>query len=453
MNKTIVLSIPYDNKIPDIISSFSPEENYLMLNIGAECLREGRNAIANLSQNEIYNKIKEETKEQINKLEMDILIEKELGKKMEERINAMYNTQISQMKKHIELLSTQIKTNELENKECINKEVNKVRHNYDLLLVEKDKQNQLNREVFDKASILVSKNISKSSVSIGDDGENIFEYLTDTFKDFTEYKIENKSKQGHKGDFHLFFQEFNVLVDLKNYSGSVQKKELVKIENDLTINDNMKFAWLVSLNTPICEQNRFPITCKWINTDVGLKCILFINNLLSYKEPTNLLRQAWYMCYELNKYTTQMCKEDIELEKYKGKELKQKKQIKNLQERTNEIRRNINTLYNILKHMDNELLEMMTEVTDEFVNNKSNLNNKINIWWNTTIHYTNNNNKLTSTDIWNKFKKENKEYINENTLTIDKFKEILTTIVNSANYIEKNKKGVIEFIGYSFKET
>ena len=132
----------------------SPEENLLMLKIGSSCLLEGRKVVARLNQKEIYQKIKNESKEEIQKLEMNIIVEKELMKRMEERITAMYDTQVSQMKKQIEILSTQTKTYELENQEIINKEVNKVRNNYELLLQERDRENQLNRAVFDKASSL-----------------------------------------------------------------------------------------------------------------------------------------------------------------------------------------------------------------------------------------------------------------------------------------------------------
>ena len=448
--KIINLTIPHDCVLN--IEDFTPEENYQMLKIGSKCLLEGRKAVTGLTQKEIIQKIKQECKDEMHKLEMNIIVEKELSKKMEERISAIYDIQVSQMKKQIENLSAQLKTYELENREIIRKEVNATREKYEMLLQEKDKQNQLNREVFDKASLLINKNISKSSVSIGDDGENIFEYLSDTFKDFEGYKIENKSKQGHKGDFHLFFEEFNILVDSKNYSGSVQKKEVIKIESDLAVNDNMKFAWMVSLNTPISEQNRFPITRKWITTDKGLKCILFINNLLEYKDPANILRQAWFMTQEFNNLTKKINKEDGELANYREKEIKQKKQIEILQERTSEMRRNLNTSYNILKHMDNDLIDMLTEISDKIVNNNFELSGKINIWWDNNIEFINDESKLTSTEIWNKFKKDNKEYVTENKLTIEIFKEKITTIVSSANYIEKNKKGAVEFIGYKFIE-
>jgi hypothetical protein len=466
--KIIQLSIPEESNIN--MGDFSPEEIFFILKIGSGCLLEGRKSVISLTQKEIQQKIQNDFKEEIQKLEMNIYCEKELSKQMEERMAKMYDTQVTSLKTQIDFLSSQLKTYELENKEIINEETKKTRDKYEILLKEKDrqmqekdkqylllmqekdKQNQLNREVFDKASLLINKNINKSSAALGEDGENIFEYLSDTFKDFVGYKIENKAKQGHKGDFHLFFEEFNVLVDLKNYTGIVNKKEVIKIESDLTVNDNMNFAWMVSLNSHISDQNRFPITKKWITTDKGLKCILFINNLLEYKNPSNILRQAWFMTQEFFNLTKKISKEDGELENFREKEIKQKKQIENLQERTNEMRRNINTSFNILKHMENDLQEMLTEITDKIIHDKFDVSVKIKYWWQDNIEFVNDGSYLSSSDIWYKFKRENKDYITENKLTIEMFKEKITSLVSSANYVEKNKKSAIEFIGYKIKE-
>jgi hypothetical protein len=281
----------------------------------------------------------------------------------------------------------------------------------------------------------------------------IFESLSDTFKDFAGYRIENKAKQGHKGDFHLFFKDFNILVDSKNYSGSVQKKEVVKIETDLTTNDNMKFAWMVSLNSNISDYNRFPIMTKWITTDVGVKCILFINNLLEHKEPRNILRQAWAICEDFHRLTKSVDKEDGELEKYREKSLMQKKQINNLQDRAAELRRGMNVLNNSLKNLDSDLLEILSLISDDIINEKIQFDNIIKKWWSNNIEYVNDENKITSTEIWNKFKKENKEYIIDNKISIETFKDVITSnIVNSSNYVEKTKKGVIDFIGFKWRE-
>ena len=194
--KIIQITVPEESILH--IGDFSPEENYQMLKIGSQCLLEGRKVVAGLTQKEIHQKIKNESKDEIQRLEMNIIVEKELRTKMEERISAMYDTQVSQMKKQIELLSTQIKTYELESKDLVKKEVDKAKEKFDLLMQEKDRQhllliqeknieNQLNRAVFDKASLLTNKNIGKSSATLGEDGENIFEYLSDTFKDFAGY--------------------------------------------------------------------------------------------------------------------------------------------------------------------------------------------------------------------------------------------------------------------------
>ena len=449
--KVIQITIPSENILPDIINSFSPEENYQMLKIGCETLNEGRKSIANLTSNQIFKKVESEFKKEIDKLNMDIVIEKNTSISINERMVKMYEIQIEKLNKKFENSLAELEVYKQGNLTSFNEEINKVKEKYDLLLKEKDRQNQLNREIFDKAEKLINKT-NKSSISIGGDGEQIFESLADTFKDFPEYRMENKSKQGHKGDFHLFFKDFNILVDSKNYSGCVQKKEIIKIESDLTINDNVKFAWMVSLNSNISDYNKFPIMTKWITTDTGVKCILFINNLLEHKEPRNILRQAWSICNDFNKLTKNIDKEDGELEEYIEKNLLYKKQIEKLQERASELRRNVNTSYNILKHMDNDLLEMLSNVSDKMVSDKFSVNNKIKEWWDNNIEYVNDESKITSTELWGKFKKDNKNYVEENKILIELFKNEITGIVDSSTYIEKTKKSVIEFIGFRWRQ-
>jgi hypothetical protein len=449
--KIINITVPGDAIIPEILTTFSPEENYMMLKIGSETLSEGRKVVANLTSDDIFKKVRNDFDKEIEKLNVEITTEKKTSLMMNEKITKMYEAQLEQLNKKFENALSQIEIYKQGNSTSLNEELTKVKEKYDLLLEEKDRQNQLNREVFDKAEKLINKTSNKSSISIGDDGEQIFENLSDTFKDFAGYKIENKAKQGHKGDFHLFFKDFNILVDSKNYSGSVQKKEITKIESDLTINDNMNFAWMVSLNSNICDYNRFPIMTKWITTDVGVKCILFINNLLEHKDPRNILRQAWSMCEDFYKLTKKTVKEDGELEKYIEKNLLYKKHINNLQDRAAEIRRGINVLQNSLKNLDNELLEMLSLVSDDIVNEKLVSNNKIKEWWDDNIEYVNDENKMSSTEIWNKFKKDNKEYVGENKITIESFKSMITSIISSSNYVEKSKS-IIEFIGFKWKQ-
>ena len=189
--KVINLTIPENKALLPEINSFTPEENYLMLKIGSSCLLEARKVVAGLTQKEIYQKIRDESKDEIQKLELDILMEKELMKKMEERMAKMYEVQIVKLEKQNELLSGQLKTYENENKDLIKKEVDKIREKYDLLLEQKDKQLDKMNENYEKMLIQSHKSTSHK----GSDGEKTFSEYADVFIDFKGFEIIDKHTQ------------------------------------------------------------------------------------------------------------------------------------------------------------------------------------------------------------------------------------------------------------------
>ena len=448
--RIINITIPADDAVPDIISTFTPEENLLMLKIGSNCLKEGRQAVAGLTQKEIYNKIKDESKSEIEKLELDLLVEKELKSKLSEEITKIYQKQLDDMKKQIDTFKTQIKNYESENRDFVRLEVEKERKNYEFMLGEKDKQLNRMTENYEK---FLKQNEVKSSKKIGDEGEDTFVLLSETFKDFSGYKLEKKAHQAHKGDIHLFFKDFNVLVDLKNYSGSVQKKELEKIEHDLSINDTMDFAWLISYDSNVSDWNRFPIMYKWIVTESGLKCVVIVNNLNANKNPVDVLRNVWSITYELHKMMNKTKVEDKDVQDMKERDYNVVQKIKTAQKRLSELRRGVMSMSQITKDIENDIIDALSLLSNEIVKNESEKNEKIKEWWETNIEVDDNdNNKLTSTEIWTKFKKDNKEYVDENKLLIEDFKNYVKIFIDVDKYNEKSKKGSIEFLGFKFKE-
>ena len=456
--KLLNITIPTDKYIPEL-EDFTPEENYEILRIGVNCILEGRKAVVGLTQQEINNKIKNEYITDIVKLENDLLVQRHLTSEIETKLEKMYDIQLNKLSLQMEKLQDKNKSlideltkHETANKEFVEMEVNKVKEKYDLLLKEKDRQNQLNREVFDKAEKLVSKTVVKSSIAIGDDGEHAFEDLSETFKDFVGYKIEKKAHQGHKGDYHLFFKEFNVLVDLKNYTGTVQKKELDKIEQDLSINHTMDFAWLISYKTNVGDWNRFPIMYKWIMTDIGLKCIIIVNNLNSNKNPMDVLRNVWNITNELhnmiiNTKETNIDNSEVQLFKERNYNILQK--MKTAQKRLIEMKRSITSMSQITKDIENDIIEMISLLSNEQIKQVYDKNSKIKEWWDLNILFDDTNtNKLTSTEIWSIFKKHNKEFIDANKLTVEDFKNYIKTFIDVKSYNEKSKKGSIELLGF-----
>lgn len=446
--KIIYLTI-IENTDPIDISKYSPEENTFLLKMGIKCLEESKKYALSLSQEEIYEKIKQESKEEIQVLENAILMEKQMVKKAEEYTKQMYQTQIDRLETRVETLLKQIKGYECENDEKMQMEMKRIRENCELLLLEKDKQNQLNRESFEKA---IHLHKYKSMKERGTDGEDEFADLAETFLDFPGYRIENMSKQGHKGDFHLFFEEFNVLVDLKKYTVNVNKKEIDKIEMDLQTNDHMDYAWLISLNSDIHGWNRFPIMYKWIMSDKGPKCIFFVNNILENKDPKNILRTIWSISNEFHKLNRKVDKEGDELQKYKDRDVLLYKHMKNMQERANEMRRNFVVSSNILKQIDTEIIEMMSVLSNEIMTKDYDKYQTVHQWFESNIEYIGGEDKVSSLDIWTHFKRMNKEYIVENKINVDIFKEIVKRIIDSSKYIERSKKGSFDLIGFKIKQ-
>jgi hypothetical protein len=431
--KIIQITIPSEFSLPDIINTFSPEENYLMLKIGSNCLMEGRKVVAGLTQKEIYEKIKNESKDEIQRLELNILLEKEMTKKMEERITKMYEGEIEKLQKQCELLSNQLKTYEIGNKDLVKSEVDKARERYDLLLEQKDRQLDKMNDNYEK--ILVQSH--KSTSHKGSDGEKTFSEYAQTFMDFKGFEIIDKHTQGGEGDFHLHFEDFDVLADAKNYKKKVPVDQREKIKKDLLKNEHLHFAWLVSLNTSIEKYDKAPIMYEWINTT---QCVVYINNLSSFEDPKKILRIVWFTCKELYKLIEDVDQDENELTDLKEKNFKLMDKVKNIRKTIREINTSMNATRNLIQVMDDELRGILEAETNEIVTSNISL---FDDWWEVNIETTNDETLLASTDLWTKFKQENKLMINEMNISGDKFKQYIKSKVPLSSIILRSKKKVI----------
>ena len=417
--KIVNITIP-DDKIIDI-SGFSLEENYMMLKIGSECLLEGRKAVAGLTQKDIYNKIKEETRGEVQRLELDILVEREMKVKIEEQIKNMYENMLEKMRSQMETMSVQIKSYELQNKDLIKVEVDKARERYDLVLNEKDKQINRLSETYEKLIIQSHKSTSHK----GSDGEKTFSDYAETFIDFKGFEIIDKHTQGGQGDFHLHFEDFDVLVDAKNYKKKVPIDQREKIKNDLQKNEHLHFAWLVSLNTSIDKFDKSPIMYDWINTK---QCIVYINNLSSFEDPKKILRIVWFTCKELYDMT-----KDVNFDE---EELTNSQSDKAKKQHLREINTSMNATRNLIQVMDDELKTMLDNETNEIVSSNFSLFDN---WWNENVIVTNDDSIVVSTDLWFRFKQENKDIIKDFEITPDKFRQFVKSKVSMSSITIKNK--------------
>lgn len=538
MLRLVEVYIPQEKQIPEILNTFTPDEKYLMIKIGCECLKEGRDAISKLSQQELTQKIKEEMKKEVIKLEMEILIERETAKRFEEKINSFYEkekidekertrieieqktntiqeleielnlekerTKIKEIEKtniyevKINMLIEQIKTYECNFEEILknklrtevdsqtfileekNRQIEKSRETFDstILNYEKEKEqlnkkiNMLNEEIrlnYDDTSsiynsklanereknkyildekqkqvdkmmetyetILSNNNKNNKSTSLkGSEGEKKFEEYADTFKDFKNFQFIDKHTKGGEGDAHLYFDEFNVLVDAKNYKKKVPVDQREKIKSDLLKNKHIQFGWLVSLNTSIDKFDQSPIMFDWINTT---QCLVYINNLSSYEDPTKILRIVWFMCKELYKLIENSEYDVNELVELKEHKFMVTDKVKILRKNVKEANTSINTLKNVMQSIDDQLKYLLGAETDNIVKSNSTI---FDDWWDTNIELIEDDNiTVNVTDLWYKYRQENKDILKEFELTVDKFKNYIKTKMPASSLVMKSK--------------
>ena len=349
---------------------------------------------------------------------------------MQEKISKMYETQIEQLNKKLEIYISQIKGYESQNKSSLYEEIARVKEKYDLMYREKEKQVERMTEAYEKMLVQQS---SKSTSYKGSEGEKQFEDYAKTFIDFKGYKIIDKHTQGGEGDFHLHFEEFDVLADAKNYKKKVPVDQREKIKKDLIKNEHIHFGWLVSLNTSIDKFDRSPIMYEWINTT---QCLVYINNLLSFEDPSKILRVVWFTCKELYKLIEDVNYDEEELVKLREQRYSFMDKIKGLRKNIREINTSINATKNLIQLMDDQLKEILDTETSEIVDSHFSL---FDSWWSENIEVSNDDNIVVSTDLWFKFRQDNKDLIKEFEITTDKFKQFIKSKVPISSITIKSK--------------
>lgn len=455
--KNIYIIIPEDKELSYEMHSFSPEENYLMLKVGSECLLEARKAVVGLTQTEMYNKLKEETKEDVKKLEIQCMVQKELGKHIEISMKNMYETQIAniketfemsmsnyeneknQLRKSISVLNEKIRQYEEDSNSMLNTKLAIEREKWK----DRERQLELMKEEYEKKaekmrityeSIITSNN--KSTSAKGSEGEMIFEKYAETFQDFKGFEFIDTHTKGGQGDFHLNFDEFVVLVDAKNYKKNVPSSQREKIKADLIKNEHIQFGWLVSLNTSIDKYDRSPIMYEWINTK---QCLVYINNLSGFEDPTKILRIIWFTCKELSKMiqivdTGYDMSELTELKEHKFMMLDK---VKGLRKNVREANTALNTMRNIMQSVDEQLKELLGAETGEILDSKSSL---FDSWWESNIELVKSDETTESiTNIWFKYKQENKDVIKHFDVSVEKFKQYVKTKMPASALISRGK--------------
>jgi hypothetical protein len=125
--------------------------------------------------------------------------------------------------------------------------------------------------------------------------------------------------------------------------------------------------------------------------------------------------------------------------------------VKGIRKTIREINTSMNTTKNLIQVMDDELRGILEAETNDIVASNISL---FDDWWEVNIEVVNEEIIVSSTDLWTKFKQENKLMINEMNISGDKFKQYIKSKVPLSSIIlrSKNANSAFDIKGLKMKE-
>ena len=297
--------------------------------------------------------------------------------------------------------------------------------------------------------------ITKKTVHQGQAGEQLLLTLLQQALGCLKSKLKFTANQAHTGDIHIYTDDFRVLIDAKSYTHAVNVLSCHKLQEDMEANPDMLFGWMVSLDSPIQQHNQYPITCQWIHLRNGaLRCLLFLNDLHKHG-PIPLLMQAWEMCTQFY-HILHMHDQSMTEVKYHTTIQGVITQIQLLQKHTKDMDTHILQLQKTKRTLDTHLIELLDQLSGTLGTRTQDLQAHIQQWIPSRIHPTGllDTNKLTSTDIWIAFKRDETTFLTQhNELTPERFRPLLANCF-PIEHIElhddkKGTHGVFSLRGYT----
>jgi hypothetical protein len=475
--KKINIYIPKTENLPQGFSDLSPEDTSIVLNCGYRAFQSVKEDMRLLSGDELYKSIRSEIeqvfeeerrtfKDRLEKAEKDLVIQQELykhtitqneengeklvAKRVEtyERLQAAYKEEREHMQNRIIALETQVATANARTREEAMKLVNQELENLKHILAEKDKHTAHLKSSLDKAVEKIdSMTQKKTTVSLGKIGEKQFdEVARGAFRDFDGFEIEDMHSVAGQGDFHLKFKGFTVLADSKLYSNKVNSTSRDKIKRDLKKNEHIQFAWLVSLDTTIDKFDKAPFMFEWLTER---KCVCYINELLKYDEPGEILRAVWHCCNTL--HSIMLSEEgaggDTELTRLREHELKIKEIVQKMVKNNRERETIMGQLRSNFDKNDEYIREILNEETNKIAGDYYGI---VVNWWNNNMIEQEGAAAITTTILWPQFKKDNEQVIG--IMDCNLFKDILMSFVSEKNLVKpKTKTGALKIMNYLLK--
>ena len=459
----VTLRIPISASFPPELATFSPEETVLALLLGTNAVQIVKQDYAGKDPDQQHAALTQRIRDTYDQLVLEkdqklrewedahVLLKKNFEEaslklmttycdKVQEnidrdnnKISGFYEKQLENL--NAEIRRQQVKIDELK-EELMRAKVAQteyavqIEHEKNRALSDAVKKNEnlLQESLVMMEELKKQKNVSSSSRGL--EGETYtYNLLLDVFSDFEDFDIKNTAATPHSADMLLTFKDFSVLVDSKNYSYGVDKKEVAKLEKDLANNQHVKIAWLVSLNTPINGFSKYPVMYD-IKDNV---CYCYINALCKHENPRQFIRDVWYACQFLFDKFLNAPSEEAQLDKYVKNEERIRVLVGKMMKRSKERGAMLKQLTENFDETDRDLREILT---GEVVSVQEMYAEVVRTWWDKHV-IEDTASSLKSKKIYDAFAKDD----GGRGVSFDAFKQIVRGMLPADKMVVLESKG------------
>jgi hypothetical protein len=254
-----------------------------------------------------------------------------------------------------------------------------------------------------------------------------------TFRDFPDFKIQEKTE----GEYLLNFHDFSILVDTNKESLT---EGATSLKSNLLKSDTCFFGWSISTEPTTSKSNYL---FDWLS---GNKCICHIPSLATHEDPVELLRSIYFTCQTIHKITNVDAKEITELHTLKENESRVREISQKIIQNSLERDEMLNLIKTNFQKNDEMIRQILNKETNALVDKRF---VRIIDWWN--FHIVNEEGPtMRSSNIWTMFKRDNPDLVGE--IQANDFKDVIYTFIAPERIVKpRNKFGALEIKNLRWK--
>lgn len=182
----------------------------------------------------------------------------------------------------------------------------------------------------------------------------------------------------------------------------------------------------------------------------GKKCVCYINELLKYDEPGEILRAVWYCCNTLHNIMTS--EEGVggekEITRLRENELKIKEIVQKMVKNNRERETIMGQLKANFDKNDEYIREILNGETNKICSDYYSI---VVQWWRIHMKECENSEQINSASLWTHFKKDNQQMVG--VMDSNLFKDILVSFVDEKHLLKpKIKNGALKIMNYVYDQ-